>query len=77
MKEVIKEKMHNMVMDVTVRIEFSNKNAHWKGNKKCVACYVQQCNDCKHDETTCHGKDCPLLKKLENAIEKIMKELNS
>lgn len=77
MKEEVKIKLDDLLLDITIRIDFSKKDAHWKSNNKCIAqgyATMHTVETCKHCEK-CKGNECPLLIKLTKTIERILREI--
>ena len=72
----VKNKMDDDLLNITIKIEFSNKDAHWKSNSKCIVRGYANMHpeSCKHCEI-CKGDECPLLLKLTKSIERILKDL--
>lgn len=72
MESKMKEKLQDACLELNIRIEFSCKDAHRKGNLKCKVNYVEsKCEGCAH----CLHEACPHIEKIKKTIADIQREL--
>lgn len=65
------EELNTKIADAIVQIELSQKDAHWKANKKAILQGLVFCCEIKECGEICKGESCELKQKIGKVIREV------